>query len=478
MLSERTGEAIGSVSYHVGKLAEHGFVAEAPELARDRRERWWRAAHATTDWDPLELLDDPERRLAGNMPRQAAMQRYVDRYQAYLDSEASLDPAWVRGTTSSDMVLRLTPEELVELRDEPSALGRRRQERGAPGRSGAEMVTLIWQAYRGRSDPRPPAPDRTADRARRLADRQRAHAHRSAPLRADRDRPHRPPPGSPGVRHRARGARRRVRWRTRRPDRLPALQRARRRDLRRDDRRRTCCTPPSACRSRRCWPWSSSAGCDTPGQTARTALLPEAAAAAGCRSSGRSAGPRRPRGARMIGAPVAGLLVGVFWRAAGAGGGRGDVRGVGAGGGAAGAASAEPVRRGERAGDRRLLAAVRRRAALPGPRAAAARHGPAGAGDEPVRRGQEPVLLPVVADRELGGPAAFGLLVGVMGGGALAGSLVFSAIGHRPPRRATFVTAYVLCGAPPLRALAAAPPLPVVVAVVAVASWPPARSTR
>ncbi|MET7467811.1 helix-turn-helix domain-containing protein [Micromonospora sp. NPDC005686] len=149
MLSERTGEAVGSVSYHIGKLAEHGFVAEAPDLARDRRERWWRAAHATTHWDPLELLDDPERRLAGNLLRQAAMQRYVDRYQAYLDSEASLDPAWVRGTTSSDMVLRLTPEELVELRDELSALGRRWQERGAPGRSGAEMVTLIWQAYRG-----------------------------------------------------------------------------------------------------------------------------------------------------------------------------------------------------------------------------------------------------------------------------------------------------------------------------------------
>ncbi|MER6588508.1 helix-turn-helix domain-containing protein [Micromonospora chalcea] len=149
MLSERTGEAVGSVSYHVGKLAEHGFVTEAPELARDRRERWWRAAHATTDWDPLELLDDPERRLAGNLLRQAAMQRYVARYQAYLESEADLDPAWVRGTTSSDTVLHLTPDELVELRDELSELGRRWRERGAAGRPGAEMVTLIWQAYRG-----------------------------------------------------------------------------------------------------------------------------------------------------------------------------------------------------------------------------------------------------------------------------------------------------------------------------------------
>ncbi|MEV0005475.1 helix-turn-helix domain-containing protein [Micromonospora sp. NPDC050980] len=149
MLSERTGEAVGSVSWHVGKLAEHGFVAEAPELARDRRERWWRAAHATTDWDPVELLDDPERRLASNLLSRAVMARYAARYQAYLESEASLDLAWVRGTTSSDTVLHLTPDELGELRDELSALGRRWRERGASGRPGAEMVTLIWQAYRG-----------------------------------------------------------------------------------------------------------------------------------------------------------------------------------------------------------------------------------------------------------------------------------------------------------------------------------------
>ncbi|WFE40498.1 helix-turn-helix domain-containing protein [Micromonospora sp. WMMD998] len=149
MLSERVGEAVGSVSWHVGKLAEHGFVTEAPDLARNRRERWWRAAHATTDWDPVELLDDPEQQLAGTLLRRAAMERYVARYQAYLESEASLDLAWVRGTTSSDTVLHLTPDELGELRDELSELGRRWHRRGAAGRPGAEMVTLIWQAYRG-----------------------------------------------------------------------------------------------------------------------------------------------------------------------------------------------------------------------------------------------------------------------------------------------------------------------------------------
>lgn len=70
------------------------------------------------------------------------------------------------------------------------------------------------------------------------------------------------------------------------------------------------------------------------------------------------------------------------------------------------------------------------------------------------------VLLPVYAQRELGGAVAFGLLVGVFGGGALVGSLVFGAIGHRLPRRITFVIAFALAGAPPFFALAAGVPLP------------------
>ncbi|MDG4751883.1 MFS transporter [Micromonospora sp. WMMD718] len=209
---------------------------------------------------------------------------------------------------------------------------------------------------------------------------------------------------------------------------------------------------------------------DTPGQTARTALLPEAAAAAGVPIE-RAAGweDATSRGARMIGAPVAGLLVGVF--------------------------GAVPVL----ALDAVTFAVSALVVTLLVPRGLR----PSDDGSEPETGGywrqfaaglrflvREPllramvllvlvtnlfdaaksnVLLPVVAERELGGPAAFGLLVGVMGGGALVGSLVFSAIGHRLPRRATFVTAYVLCGAPPLWALAAAPPLPVVAAVVAMA---------
>ncbi|MEU7961194.1 helix-turn-helix domain-containing protein [Micromonospora humida] len=151
MLSDAIDEAVGSVSYHLGKLAEHGFVEEAPEHARDRREHWWRATHARTSWEPVEMLADPERRTASDLLRRAVLDRYSERLGHYLDVEATLDPQWVRGTASSDSWLHLTSDELIELRADLEALAARWQARSDPARPGAETVTLMYHAFR---DPR------------------------------------------------------------------------------------------------------------------------------------------------------------------------------------------------------------------------------------------------------------------------------------------------------------------------------------
>jgi DNA-binding transcriptional ArsR family regulator len=148
MLCELVDEAPGSVSYHIGKLAEFGFVEPAPELARDRRERWWRAAHQETSWEPLETLDDPERRAAAGVLRRAILHRYLATLEAYLEGEASMDREWVRGAASGDAFLHLTSDELVELRAELEDLTERWQARSDPDRDGARTVTLIYHAFR------------------------------------------------------------------------------------------------------------------------------------------------------------------------------------------------------------------------------------------------------------------------------------------------------------------------------------------
>src|SRR4029453_1967056 len=57
-LAQRTGQAVGSASHHLKVLAEAGLVVEAPELARDRRERWWRLVAPSTRWSRAEFATD------------------------------------------------------------------------------------------------------------------------------------------------------------------------------------------------------------------------------------------------------------------------------------------------------------------------------------------------------------------------------------------------------------------------------------
>ncbi|WP_299035898.1 MFS transporter [uncultured Pseudokineococcus sp.] len=58
------------------------------------------------------------------------------------------------------------------------------------------------------------------------------------------------------------------------------------------------------------------------------------------------------------------------------------------------------------------------------------------------------VLLPLYALDELGGATAAGLIGGALAGGSVAGAALFSAWGHRLPRRALFVAAFALTGGP------------------------------
>ncbi|MEJ5868000.1 MFS transporter [Pseudokineococcus sp. 5B2Z-1] len=217
---------------------------------------------------------------------------------------------------------------------------------------------------------------------------------------------------------------------------------------------------------------------DTPGQVARSALLPEAAAAADVPLE-RAVGwfEAIERGARLAGAPVAGLLVAV----------------VGAPGALALDAATFVVAAlavlwllpaAPRVDTGSVADEDQEPAAAPALRAGYWRELADGVRfllREPLLRAvvllvlgtnvldaaKSSVLLPVAAERQLGGSVVYGLLVGTMAGGALAGSLLFSAVGHRLPRRATFVTAFTLAGAPTFLALATGLPLPVLVAVTA-----------
>jgi MFS family permease/GNAT superfamily N-acetyltransferase len=77
-----------------------------------------------------------------------------------------------------------------------------------------------------------------------------------------------------------------------------------------------------------------------------------------------------------------------------------------------------------------------------------------------------PVILPVLVNDEFGSAEHLGLLLGVFGAAAIVGAAAFGAIGHRLPRRRTFVIAFFVTSLPYL-ALATTPALALTVAIVA-----------
>lgn len=78
-------------------------------------------------------------------------------------------------------------------------------------------------------------------------------------------------------------------------------------------------------------------------------------------------------------------------------------------------------------------------------------------------------LLPLYANDRLGGAAALGVLVAVMGGCALLGNIAFGFVAHRVGRRVTLVVCFTIAGGPASAAFALGAPLPVLIAVTALA---------
>lgn len=146
-LAELVDEAPGTVSYHVGTLAKFGFVVEAPELARDGRERWWRAAHSHTSFEPAELLNDPEQHGAARALQQVILQSYLGELLDALDAEATIGAEWVAASTHSDSLAHLTAVQLAELTAELTALSRKWEAKSDATQPGAKPVRWIFHAF-------------------------------------------------------------------------------------------------------------------------------------------------------------------------------------------------------------------------------------------------------------------------------------------------------------------------------------------
>ena len=114
-LAERTGELVGNISHHLKVLAAAEVILEAPELAKNRRERWWRSAHQSYSWSVADAEGEPAGELIATVSEERNVTHHTDKVRQWFEMRSSYDEDWVRAAFSTDSWLRLTPERLAEL---------------------------------------------------------------------------------------------------------------------------------------------------------------------------------------------------------------------------------------------------------------------------------------------------------------------------------------------------------------------------
>jgi DNA-binding transcriptional ArsR family regulator len=145
-LAAELGLTSGALSYHLRQLARYGFIVEDAERG-NRRERWWRAAHART----LFEMDDGAEAAIYEDAVVAAVTAGIGRARAVRED---LPLEWRRIYNFSDVLLRLTADEAAALGNDLTELlqSYRQHVSGELPPVGSRLVSAQFQIF-----PVPPA---------------------------------------------------------------------------------------------------------------------------------------------------------------------------------------------------------------------------------------------------------------------------------------------------------------------------------
>jgi DNA-binding transcriptional ArsR family regulator len=116
------GQQVGSISHHLKTLERTGFVTPAPELARDKRESWWRGVPRQVSWSITDFANSPTETLLATAAERANLQHHNDKVLAWFTDREEYDDAWLDAAFATEQWARANPEELDDLGRRVNAL--------------------------------------------------------------------------------------------------------------------------------------------------------------------------------------------------------------------------------------------------------------------------------------------------------------------------------------------------------------------
>ena len=143
-LADRLDETPANCSWHLRKLAQHGFVEEA-EGGRGRQ-RPWQVPGIGFQWDNKHASASAEERRAAQALSEVTMGRALDRLREAQLRVVDESEEWRNAQEGSEMVAWLTAEELREMNEAITAVLDRHIERlSDPGKrpEGARLCEFV-----------------------------------------------------------------------------------------------------------------------------------------------------------------------------------------------------------------------------------------------------------------------------------------------------------------------------------------------
>lgn len=146
VLSERTGQAVGNISHHLRTLAGAGLIEEVPELARDRRERWWRRTPGPVQWSSADFAGDEATEAIARAVESVNLDTQLGFLRAWAAAPDEERARWPTGPVAMDSWLRMDDDELAEFSVQLLALVRRWADREIPA-DGRDRAPVFFFAH-------------------------------------------------------------------------------------------------------------------------------------------------------------------------------------------------------------------------------------------------------------------------------------------------------------------------------------------